>query len=142
MLPTFLNNCGEYGGEFVGFGAKVFEFCGGDDAAFFKEFEPVGGFLDFAERVAALGDELRAAACAMGFAVVRTNRGARAQKLLAQYLRLHGFGKRGRQITRSANRFVRSIKSPFAPFILLPLYFFTSQKFVNRWFAAWCFLAS
>lgn len=38
ILPTFFHDCDENGGEFVGFGAEVFELGGRDDAAFFEEF--------------------------------------------------------------------------------------------------------
>ena len=91
LLLTFHHDCDENGGEFVGFGAEVLEFCCRDDAAFFKEFEPVGGFLDFAKRVAAFGGKLGPTAGAMGLAVIGTHRSPGTQELLAQNLRLSRF---------------------------------------------------
>ena len=80
----------EYGGQFVAFVAQGLELRRCDDPTIDQEFEPVGGFLQFAEGIAALGGELRLAPSTIGLAVVRARGRSRPQQLLADHLGLRG----------------------------------------------------
>ena len=44
-----------------------------NNVAVHQQFKPVGGFIQFAEGVTALGDELGFASCPAGFAVIRAD---------------------------------------------------------------------
>lgn len=89
----------EDGGQFVALGSQGLQLVRWDNFSIDKQFQPVGGFFQFAQGVAAFCDELGFASSAMRFAVVRPDGGSRAQELFAQHVSFRGF----RQASEQAN---------------------------------------
>lgn len=59
--------------EFVVLLAKSLQFGGRENFPINKQFEPVGGFFKFPQRITDLRDEFRLVASAIGFPVIRTD---------------------------------------------------------------------
>jgi hypothetical protein len=68
-----------------------------DDAGFQEQFEPVGAFLNLAQRVAAFCDKLGFASRAKRFSVISANRSSGAEQLLSEHLPFRCFWQRGKR---------------------------------------------
>ncbi len=66
-----------------------------NDLRFRQEFEPVKSLLELLKSTFELADEFRRRSCATSFAVVRSDRRAAPEDLLAKYLTLGRVGQSG-----------------------------------------------
>jgi len=72
--------------QFVALGTKRLQLGRWHNLSIDEQFQPIRGFFQLSQRVAAFGDELGFASSAMGFPVICPDRGSRAEQLFAQHL--------------------------------------------------------
>ena len=98
------DNRDEDGGQFVALGTERLQLGRWHDFSIDEEFQPIRGFLQFPERVAAFGDELGFASSAMGFAVIRPDGCSRAEQLFSQHLSFRRFRQASEQADDSQSK--------------------------------------
>ena len=102
-IPRSFDDRDEDGGEFVALGTKRLQFGRRHNFSIDEEFQPIRGFLQLPERVAAFRHELGLAPSAMGLAVVGPDGFSRAEQLFAQHPSLRRFRQTSEQ-TNDAQR--------------------------------------
>lgn len=107
-LAGFFDNRDEDGGQFVALGTKRLQFGRWHDFSIDEEFQPIRGFFQLPQRVAAFCDELCFASAAVSFAVIRPDGCSRAEQLFAQHLSFRRF----RQASEQADDSQRKLFGP------------------------------
>ncbi len=103
-LPRSLDDRDEDGGQFVALGTKGLQLVRWHDFSIDEEFQPIRGFFQLPQQVAAFGDELGFAPSAMSFPIVRPDGCSRAEQLFAQHLSLRRFRQTSEQADDSQRK--------------------------------------
>ena len=103
-LPCSLDDGDENSREFVALGTKRLQFGRWHDLSIDEEFQPIRGFFQLPQRVAAFRDELGFASSAMSFPIIRPDRSSRAEQLFAQHLSFRRFWQASEQADDSQRK--------------------------------------